>query len=855
MDGSDYNGLDQLKTTEKATSTPLLKDLYEYITPQCGADWKVIGTLLGLPSEELKIIECDNHYKAASCCNAMLDMWLEVDPSASWEKLFKAIESPAVSSDQAPDKGVSLLSDRVRQLNAQTRFAVDVDAWPPNQPQDFIPLLLIHHEDQHNPKHATVLQLAKAVQIGGACPKHCPQVCRESLRKALNNSKITKRLEDILIPLQENNDAQFILVEGLPGIGKTLLLQEIAYNWAMGRLLQKFKLVFLVQLRNPVVQKITLIADLLQLFCMGDTRVAEVSSSCSDYVLKNKGTDLVFLFDGFDEFPESLQKNSLIASILSRQILPCCGLVMSSRPHASVRLRDQASVRVDILGFAEEERKLYIEQSLKGHPCAIKELAKYLEDNLTISSLCYIPFNMVVLIYLYKQGIPLPSNSTELYNYFIYLTVCRHLGHSLENTVLDLANLPEPSKTIIKRLSELSFKGLNDNKVIFTLQEVREACPDITAIPGAVNGFGLLQAIQHFGLTGKTMTFNFVHYSIQEFLAAYHITLLPPQEELLVLRTKFWSNLHSNMFAMYTSLTKGQRSAFKLFLSGGDDRTTISKRFLTDQLRCLRLFNCLNKAGSETVSEIITIEKANIFDQKIVNLHKTSLSPYDVECVALFLTSSPHKEWEDIDLNRCHIQDHGLRVFYHKLFGSDITIGKLNLWGNGFTLSSSSFISDLTIQCKVEELRISGNHTIGDDPALYNMLSHPSSTLLTLYMSNTELSSAATIALFNALVKGNKLQLLIISLNNITDEACDVIAASLKKNTSLVGLEMDRNDKISVKAAQCIVQALSLNNTLELLQLPYYPKEDQRKIRCLQGEVVNERESRGCPTKLDITFV
>ena len=60
---------------------------------------------MGLPSEELKIIEHDNHYEAASCCNAMLDLWLEVDPYASWEKLFKAVKSPAVSSNQAPDKG------------------------------------------------------------------------------------------------------------------------------------------------------------------------------------------------------------------------------------------------------------------------------------------------------------------------------------------------------------------------------------------------------------------------------------------------------------------------------------------------------------------------------------------------------------------------------------------------------------------------------------------------------------------------------------------------------------------------------------------------------------------------------
>ena len=65
----------------------------------------MIGALLGLPREELKIIEHENYHKAVPCCNAMLDKWLEVDLSASWMKLLEATESPAVSSDQAPDKG------------------------------------------------------------------------------------------------------------------------------------------------------------------------------------------------------------------------------------------------------------------------------------------------------------------------------------------------------------------------------------------------------------------------------------------------------------------------------------------------------------------------------------------------------------------------------------------------------------------------------------------------------------------------------------------------------------------------------------------------------------------------------
>ena len=85
-------------------TAPSLKDLYQYITPRYAADWKVIGTLLGLPSATIEVIEHDNHHKAAKCCNAMLNKWLQVDTTASWGKLFTVIESPAVSCS-APDKG------------------------------------------------------------------------------------------------------------------------------------------------------------------------------------------------------------------------------------------------------------------------------------------------------------------------------------------------------------------------------------------------------------------------------------------------------------------------------------------------------------------------------------------------------------------------------------------------------------------------------------------------------------------------------------------------------------------------------------------------------------------------------
>ena len=58
----------------------------------------MIGTLLGIPSGEIKAIEAGYPTNVKWCCNLMLEKWIEMDTTASWEQLFTVIESPAVSS-------------------------------------------------------------------------------------------------------------------------------------------------------------------------------------------------------------------------------------------------------------------------------------------------------------------------------------------------------------------------------------------------------------------------------------------------------------------------------------------------------------------------------------------------------------------------------------------------------------------------------------------------------------------------------------------------------------------------------------------------------------------------------------
>ena len=677
----------------------------------------------------------------------------------------------------------------------------------------------------------------------------------QPLQEVLDTSKVTKEVAEILVPLETSDDPQFILIEGAPGIGKSLLLKHIAYRWGIQEILQKFKLVLLVCLRNPAVQKMSLIDDLLQSFCRRDRRATETAFACSDYLSENNGEDLALLLDGYDEYPEGSRNDSLVADILKRKVLPCCGLIVSSRPHASVSLREQATVRVDILGFTETEREHYIKESMKDQPQKIDELTQYLQGHSTISSLCFIPFNLVVLAYLYKQGFTLPKNSAELYNYFICLTICRHLakhGHRLQGNITKLTDLPEPYNKIIQQLSKLSLEALNDDKLIFTFEEIKEACPDITAIPGAINGCGLLQAVEHFGFTGTTTIINFLHFSIQEYLAAHHIANLPADEELKIIEEKFRSDIHFNMFSIYVSLTKGQRPSFKHFLCDGNKAIAISDKFLNDRLQCLRLYYCFHEAGDVDICK--TIERSVTFSDKEIDLEGTRLTASDVECVTVFLTSSSHKEWVGLNLSNCYIQDHGLHILHRGLLHCrNITSDQLVLTFNGLTTQSSSLISDITVKCKVKVLWIDGNRTIGEDEKLYSMLSHPSTILEELHMYYTQLSSRAAIALFTAVKDNNKLKRLYINSNAITDDACDAITTALKSNNCLVTLIMYGNT-LTGEAIVTIVNALKVNNTLSLLWLPQYPEGIKKTISSLQEVINKNRESRGCQVKLRIEY-
>ena len=220
-------------------------------------------------------------------------------------------------------------------------------------------------------------------------------------------NKTTKDLQKVFSQLEQpsgsqhrsdSQDQRSILVEG-----------------AHGELLTKTDFLFLLHLRDPSAQQLRTLETLVDHFFSYD-HDEKACSQVTSRVRHKGGKSVTILLDGYDELPVNLRQNSFIANLLQRKVLPACSIVVSSHPHASTHLRDDISHQVEILGFSEQDQQHFMEHSLKDQPHKISELQQYLKHHPTISNLCFIPFNMTILLFLYKdkEERPLPTNSTGL---------------------------------------------------------------------------------------------------------------------------------------------------------------------------------------------------------------------------------------------------------------------------------------------------------------------------------------------------------------------------------------------------------------------------------------------------------
>ena len=458
------------------------------------------------------------------------------------------------------------VTDNVKARYRRKGLATSSSTWPPFHARSFTNLALVHQKITQLQAKEDTTKIARVRTTGDI----------HKIPEMTSSIKLDN-IHQIFTPISSDDQTQCpmsILIEGHPGIGKTTLAKEMCLQWANNQLLTSDKLVLLLMLRDPNVQKITSTEQLVK-YTQSTDQVEYVLS----YLQKNNGVGVTLIIDGFDELSTELCQTSFFRKVIEGDVLHNVRVVVTSRPSASACLHQYVHRRIEVLGFEKSRKEQYVDNALKDTPEHLHKLKVHFQQYPNIDALCYIPLNMAIIVYLCLLG-PLPPTATKMYESFILHTICRHLKRvgkiPKDTSATQIEKLPQPVCEALQRLQKVAFDGIVNDKIVFTVEELPVLCKDDPTC------YGLLQSTECYSaeeIGTPTQSFNFLHLGIQEYFAAKYVTTLPEDEVYTLLKESFIvtddddpnpdskSVRLSNMWILYCGITSGQCKTLRHYLT------------------------------------------------------------------------------------------------------------------------------------------------------------------------------------------------------------------------------------------------------------------------------------------------
>ena len=609
-----------------------------------------------------------------------------------------------------------------------------------------------------------------------------------------------------------NEDGEFpdcVLIEGAPGIGKTTLALILCRSWSRGELLQQYTLVLLLRLRDQGVRKATTIIDLFQYV------KKNISQNVVEEVEERGGKGILLILEGFDELPpEKRSQNSLFLDILEHRCLPLATKIVTSRPSATGVLQKlqfgDRTQHIEILGFRKVDIKKYISTEMKDLQ---NDFKKYLASYPYIFSMMYIPLNCAIVVCVYTEGYNnpqkfFPKTSTQLYTALVKTLLIRYLcDEGIHINLKFINDLPSTVLSQFCKICKIAYDGIMQQQLIFS------------DIPDDFNTLGMMQAVPELYVdTGESFSHNFLHLTIQEFLAAYHVFRLPVSEQ----ERHFMEFLDS-------SHTKKMLN----FLAGLSKFGNFDSKFLKSLL--------LTSISVEDKFRVSTDGLHILFEAQNQNLITTILGsntihfsltrhPNPFDCFALgYCIASSACRWEII-CSDCHIWDEDLEMLVQGVKfitrgaeqcrpAAQITV--LDFRNNCLTSESLRLLTEHTfILQKLTKLDLSKNKLNADACTILTKFLYLMPYIENLCLSLNNIGNGGAVALLSSISSLTFLENLGMYDTSIGFKDIKALCGQLPFMHKLSLLDVGKN-KLTPASSEALIDALKLKISLKELAMSY----------------------------------
>ena len=339
-------------------------------------------------------------------------------------------------------------------------------------------------------------------------------IYRKKTRGTATDRVVT--MSEIFNQHQECEELRVVLIEGIPGTGKTTYCKKVVFDWttrkhATGNCFTNFVIVLLIKCRDVQSDLWEAIEDQLLPREVGEDQ----RERFFDFIRHNQSNVLLIL-DGLDEVSE--KKLPMFSEIIQGRVLPNCRVVATARHEAGVKVRKYCDTLLEVEGFTDEDVETFVRNYFRVEPELAEQLIKHLyQYEYDLYEILTNPLNTALLCLVYEDlnGV-FPESRTKLYMEIVECVLRRYrTKQQLPENGEDLVDLYESQ---LKHLGSIALKGLLEDNLDFDEMELGKH--EASNLPG----LGFLSVQPGGSKLRPTRRYGFLHKTFQEFFAAFYLS-------------------------------------------------------------------------------------------------------------------------------------------------------------------------------------------------------------------------------------------------------------------------------------------------------------------------------------------